>query len=105
MTDERALLPSASDLAKLPVGTAEAVLVVVDLNNRRNHSYAVLGMACSTVCLLGALGSFTYLASTGHPASAGVVLGSTVLTVIGKMIGARLSAPSEENPKNHSSQV
>jgi len=94
---EKALLPSVADLAKLPVATAEAVLVLVDSINSREHSYGVLGMVCGTVSLLGALASFTYLAMNGHPKSATVVLGSTVLTVIGKMIGGRLSPGPQEN--------
>jgi hypothetical protein len=79
------------------VATAEAALVLIDSINSREHSYGILGMVCGTISLLGALGSFTYLAMNGHPKSATVVLGSTVLTVIGKMIGGRLaSSPPEE---------
>jgi hypothetical protein len=86
---ERPLLPSATDLAKLPVATAEAVLVLIDSVNRREHSYGILGMVCGTISLLGALASFTYLVMNGHPTSAGIVIGSAVLAVIGKMIGPR----------------
>ena len=86
-----ALLPySAVELERLPIPTAQAVIQAVDAEQRRAHEYASLGMICGTASFLGCVGAFCYLETTGHPAGAGIILGTGVLATIGRMIAARL---------------
>ncbi len=92
MARPKALLPPPSELASVSERVAIEILLVANLANQRAHRYATLGMICGTLSLLGALLAFTFLVVNGHPASAGVVLGSTVIAVVGKMVGSRLSS-------------
>jgi hypothetical protein len=47
-------------------------------------------MICGTICLLGSLAASSYLAVMGHEKMAFVILGTSVLSVIGKMVLQRL---------------
>jgi len=84
------LLPQSSELRLLSNEQAAMVMRIVDAENRRAHSYAVVGMICSTVSFLVCLVAFVYLVTLGHSEAAGIVLGATVLATIGRMISARL---------------
>jgi len=48
--------------------------------------YAIVGMLCGTFSFLGCLGSYVYLVLQHHEVAAEVVLGATVLAIIGRMI-------------------
>ena len=85
----KALLPSAADLSTLSDSTAMRVILAVDLQNARAFSYARSGMICGTVSFMACIASFTFLVMHGHATAAGVVLGTTVLGIVGKMIAAR----------------
>jgi len=83
------LLPSTSELQLL---SDEKVRIRASLANSESeglHRYAKLGMVCGVVSFLGCLGSYGYLVRLGHDAAAGIVLGTTVLAVVGKMIRGR----------------
>ena len=43
-------------------------------------------MLCGTFSFLGCLGSYVYLVTHNHDAAAGVILGATVIGIIGRMI-------------------
>jgi hypothetical protein len=85
-----ALLPSTSDLQRLSSQKIELILEAIDREGERKLRYARLGMICGTVCLLGSLTASSYLAVIGHEKMAFVILGTSVLSVIGKMILQRL---------------
>jgi hypothetical protein len=84
------LLPPAADLALLSEQASASVIQAVNEENRRAHTYAMLGMICGTVSFLACIASFSYLVINGHPQAAGVILGTGVLAIIGRMIAARL---------------
>jgi len=86
---DRYLLPPSSELAPLSDEKVKAVIALADNEGRRSNTYANLGMVCGTVSFLGCLGSYVYLVVQNHDAAAGVVLGTTVLAIIGRMIRGR----------------
>jgi hypothetical protein len=85
------LLPPPEDLAKLTDSTAAKSLEVIDNANRLGHSYASLAMACGTFGLIACIVAFTYLVVNGHPTAAGLVLGTSVLTILGQIVNSRLN--------------
>jgi hypothetical protein len=89
---DRPLLPPSEELANLSDRKVEQVVILLAGYNRRSHFYAILGMACGTLSFLGCLGAYVYLVVQGHPTAAGVVLTTTVLAIIGRMIGSRLDS-------------
>lgn len=86
---QTALVPPASELANLSEGQLRPLMDAITKVNTLEHWYAVFGMFCGTLCLLGSLGTFAYLVHDGHPKSAAVVLGTTVLGIIRQMISRR----------------
>ena len=85
------LLPAPSQLARLSDEQTRIVVGAFDQANKREHSYASLSMICGTASFLGVIGTFALLILHGHPEAAGTVVGTGVLTVVGKIIGSRLS--------------
>jgi hypothetical protein len=47
-------------------------------------------MICGTTSFLACVGAFSYLAINNHPTAAGVILGTGVLAIVGRMIASRL---------------
>jgi hypothetical protein len=86
---DKYLLPPASELQSLSTETIKAIAALADADSRRANGYAIVGMFCGTVSFLGCLGSYVYLVMQHHDTAAGVVLGATVLAVIGRMIHGR----------------
>jgi hypothetical protein len=84
------LLPPVSELSQLTPDAVQLVIESFNAEHRREHSYAILGMLCGTFSFLGCVASFTLLVMNGHPGAAGVILGTGVLAIIGRMLGARL---------------
>ena len=89
MAPARSLLPSPSQLRNLPEATVQRVIELADQESQRSARYAMFGMACGTVSFLGALASCVYLVMQGHDTAAGLVFGSTVVTIVGNMIRSR----------------
>jgi hypothetical protein len=84
------LLPSVAELQQLSDSKAIQVIQAVDAENQRAHTYASLGMICGTTSFLACVGAFSYLAINNHPTAAGVILGTGVLAIVGRMIASRL---------------
>jgi len=78
-------------LAKLSDSTAAKILEVVDHVNKREHSYAVVGMVSGTAALIACIVAFAYLVHDGHPTAAGLVLGTSVLTIVAQLVKSRLN--------------
>ncbi len=84
------LLPHADELRSLPLPTVELIIKAVDTENQRGHVYALLGMICGTISFLACIAVFSYLVVHGHPSAAGVILGTGVIAIVGRMIASRL---------------
>jgi hypothetical protein len=96
MANESGVLQiTAKDLSQLSDATAARTLELADKINLREHSYATSGMRSGLISFATCVASFTFLVHDGHPKSAFTVLGAGVLSIIGKMIGARLSRTTE----------
>lgn len=85
------LLPSPSQLARLTNEQTKSVVEAINQANEREHKYAVLAMQSGLISFVLVIFCFTLLVLRGHEVAAGVVLGSGVLSVIGKMVGSRTS--------------
>ena len=86
---DRSLLPSVAELESLSDEKVKSIVALADNQGRRSNVYALVGMGCGTVSFLGCLGSYVYLVIQHHDAAAGVVLGATVLAIVGRMIRGR----------------
>jgi hypothetical protein len=85
------LLPiPAKDLALLSDSKVQMVLESVDRERARRHSYAMFAMAVGGVSFISCLGCAAYMDHIGYPRTALLVLGTAVLSTIGKMIASRL---------------
>jgi hypothetical protein len=82
----RYLLPSSRELEPLSDEKVKAIVTFADNESRRGQQYAILGMICGTLSFFACLASYVYLVSLHHTEAAGVVLGTTVLAIIGRMI-------------------
>lgn len=78
------------EFAALSEERAAALIRLAEGKHRRETLYAILGMACGTLCFLGCIIAFAYLVMHAHSTEAYVVLGTAVLALIGRMIAARL---------------
>jgi len=83
------LLPATDDLETLSDEKVKSIVALADSQGSRNYTYAIVGMLCGTVSFLGCLGSYVYLVMQHHDVAAEVVLGATVLAIIGRMIRGR----------------
>ncbi len=86
---DKSLLPRKSDLQSLNDEQVRAVVALVDSEGRRGLIYSVLGMVCGTISFLASLAAFVYLVLHGHERVAAVVLGATIVTIVGRMIQGR----------------
>lgn len=86
---ERYLLPTSAELEPLSDAKVKALMVLADHESKRSNLYAITGMLCGTLSFLSCLGSFVFLVLRGHERAAGLVLGTTVLAIIGRMIRGR----------------
>jgi len=84
------LLPSPADLSALHDAVAVRVVDAAVANLNNNHRYAMTGMICGTISFLGCVAAYVYLVADGHPKAATLALGAAVLSVIGRMLAARL---------------
>jgi len=84
-------LPTAPELAILSDAKVAEIVRAADNLNRREHSYAVFGMACGTFSLIASLGVYDYMVHDLHFKAGLAVLGTGVLTTIGQIITARLN--------------
>jgi len=85
----KSLLPSGKQLDALSEEKVRVIAALAEGESRRSYSYAIVGMVCGTVSFLGCLASYVYLVNQKHDTAAGVVLGTTVLAIIGRMIRGR----------------
>jgi len=83
------LLPTVAELELLSDEKVKTIVALADSQGGRNHTYALVGMLCGTISFLGCLGSYVYLVVQHHDVAAEVVLGATVLAIIGRMIRGR----------------
>lgn len=86
---DRTLLPPSAELELLSDEKVKAIVSLADSESRRSNTYAIIGMLCGTVSFLGCLGSYVYLVIQHHDVAAEVVLGATVLAIIGRRIRGR----------------
>jgi hypothetical protein len=86
---DKSLLPPLSELEVLSDEKVRDIIALADSHSRRSNSYAIVGMLCGTASFIGCLSSYVYLVMQHHDAAAGVVLGTTVLAIIGRMIRGR----------------
>ena len=85
-----ALLPSTQQLAGLSEEKTKLILDVVNKVNERETWHGTIRMVIAGCCFSMCVASFTYLVMKGHEKAAAVVLGVTVLGVVGQMINARI---------------
>jgi len=78
------------ELGSLTPQKIQMVMDLIDREGEREFRYAWLSMLSGTVCLLASLAIFTYLVMRGHETAAGVVFGTTIVGLIGKIVLARL---------------
>jgi hypothetical protein len=83
---DKYLLPSTMELEPLSDEKVRLLVELADSVNRRSNTYSIVGMACGTISFIGCLSSYVYLVAMHHDAAAGVVLGTTVLAIVGRMI-------------------
>ena len=86
---DRGLLPRKSDLQALNDEQVKAVVALVDGQGKRSLTYAILGMICGTLSFLASLAAFVFLVLRGHEQVAGLVLGATIVAIVGRMIQGR----------------
>ncbi len=86
---DKSLLPPSAELELLSNEKVKVIVALADSESRRSSTYAIVGMLCGTVSFLGCLGSYVYLVMQHHDVAAEVVLGATVLAIIGRMIRGR----------------
>lgn len=85
----KSLVPTAAELEVLSDEKVKVIILLADHEGRRSSAYSIFGMACGTLSFLGCLGAYVYLVTQNHETAAGVVLGTTVLAIIGRMIRGR----------------
>jgi len=78
-------------LAVLSDAKVSEIVRIADNISRREHSYAMFGMACGTFCLMTSLGIYAYMVHDLHLKAGLAVLGTGVLTTVGQIITARLN--------------
>ncbi len=83
---DKYLFPPASELQTLSDEKIKVIAALADADSKRLNGYPIVGMLCGTVSFLRCLGSYVYLVSQHHDGAAGVVLGTTVIGIIGRMI-------------------
>lgn len=86
---DKYLLPSARELELLSEAKVHELVKLASEESQRELRYATLGMICGTVSFLGCLASYVVLVLENHDRAAAVVLGTTVLAIVGRMIGGR----------------
>jgi hypothetical protein len=84
------LLPPPEKLALLPPESQAKVIDLTDRINVRNAGHAREALRLGTFSLLACIAGFMYMVQIGHPKSAGVVLGTGVLTIILQIINSRV---------------
>ena len=86
---EKYLLPTSAELQPLSDDKVMALVALAESESRRSSHYALSGMFCGTLSFLSCLGAFVFLVMHGHDRAAEVVLGTTVLAIVGRMLRAR----------------
>jgi hypothetical protein len=86
------LLPSVEELRELSERAQVAAINAGDRVSRRKFAYAITSLIGGLICFLAMLGGFVFLVMQGRPESAGLLLGTGLLAIIGRMIGARLKS-------------
>jgi hypothetical protein len=84
------LLPDLKDLRDLSDGSIKILLDTVSADRERELRYATLGLKWGAISLLAALIATCYLEANGQSIMARFVLGTSVLSTVGKMITGRL---------------
>jgi len=84
------LLPELKDLAQLSDSSMKIVLDAISADRDRSLKYATLGLKWGGLSLLGCLAATCFLEWNGQSVMARVVLGTSVLSTVGKMITGRL---------------
>ncbi len=86
---DRSLLPTPSELVGLSDDQVKSIVSLAAAEGRHTFAYDLAGLLCGTVSFLSALAIFVYLVMHQHEGPAGVVLGTTVLAIVGRMIRRR----------------
>ena len=86
---EKYLLPTSRELEPLSDAKVQALIAMAEGESKRSTQYAVFGMACGTISFLSCVGSFVFLVVQGHDRAAEVILGTAVLTIVGRMLRPR----------------
>jgi hypothetical protein len=85
----RFLLPRLAVLKELSDEKVKSLVELSAGQSRESTAYAVIGMLCGTVSFLACLAAYVYLVRGNREVAAGVVLGTSVLGIIGAMIRSR----------------
>jgi hypothetical protein len=85
----KGLLASPNQLKGLPPETVQLLIELVDREGQRDAAYAMVGIVCGTASFLAALVCCVYLVMHGHDTAAGLVLGTSLVAVVGHMIRGR----------------
>lgn len=86
MPGSQSMLPTPTQLQKLSEDKVRLLVGLADKLSHRKATYAIAGLVCGTTSLLAALAGYIHLVEHNHEKAAGVVLGTTVLAVISRMI-------------------
>jgi hypothetical protein len=81
---------TAAEYSQLTEPQINAITRLILFRKSHRVRYARLGMLCSTYCFLGVTGGYIFLVMQGHKKAALVLLGTNVLTFLGRFIKARL---------------
>jgi hypothetical protein len=84
------LLPEIKDLAQLSDSSLKIVLDVINADRDRGLKYATLGLKWGGISLIACLAATCFLEAIGQSIMARVVLGTSVVSTVGKMITGRL---------------
>ncbi|MBB5061278.1 hypothetical protein HDF16_006014 [Granulicella aggregans] len=87
---EVSLVPALEDLVVLSPQKIRLILETVNSDKDPNLRYATMSLLAGSAVLVVAILAFTFLVHSDHPTAAGVLLGTSVLGVITKIILARL---------------
>jgi hypothetical protein len=85
----RYLLPRPAVLKELSDEKLKSLVEFSAAQSRESTAYAMVGMLCGTVSFLSSLVAYVCLVKGNHEVAAGVVLGTSVLGIIGSMIRSR----------------
>ena len=90
MARKLAVTPKAVDLALLSDASVKVVMDTAAQINAQEARYGIYTMCLAAACFMVCIASFTFLVMNDHATAAGIILGTTVMGVVGQMINARI---------------